>query len=325
MPTIKKLMSEASRRAFVALSPLSSHPMHRDVLSEFTHLRDVAMQVAELIADVRVHMDTPKSADATLELEARFGNITDTQFHPNVGKETFCGILQLLESFPRWSRVTPWQETQDVFYTAELPNEYGGEPGKTYLIRTSVGVDASNQDIQIVHNYKQRLRNVDMELCHMDGESCCMNVTRDRVSDGFDVRVSASLEQKLPHHILPIAVSPEMVRIKQRKRFFLHSLGVEGDTFSFDVSLVYTGKTKSEAEQKQSQQVAPSFEIEVECLKPNEYLRTTGGEDIMLALSLILKCYDFSAAMHTSTNVTYKPTFRRQAGRDSKHKFPILK
>lgn len=291
--------------------------MHRDILSEFTHLRDVAMRVAELISDVRVHMDLPADSGASLELEARFGKIMESQFDANVGQETFRGILQLLESYPQWSRVSPWQETQDVFYSAELPKEYGGEPEKLYSIRTSVGVDAANKDIQIVHNYKQRLRNVDMELCHMDGDSCCVNVTR-TVSAGFDVRISASLERQLPHHILPIAVTPDMVRIKQRKRFFLSSLGVEGDTFSFDVSLVYTGKTKSEAEQKQSQQLAPSFEIEIECLQPSEYLKTSGGEDIMLALSLILKCHDFSTALNTPTTVTYKPTTRRQTGRDAK-------
>lgn len=293
--------------------------MHRDVLSEFTHLRDVAMQVAELIADVRVHMDMPIENGASLEIEARFGRILESQFESNVGQETFCGILQLLESFPRWSRVSQWQETQDVFYSSELPKEYGGEPDKHYAIRTSVGVDPSTGDIQIVHNYKQRLRNVDMELCHLDGESCCVNVTRETVADGFDVRISASLERQLPHHILPIAVTPDMVRIKQRKRFFLSSLGVEGDTFSFDVSLVYTGKTKSEAEQKQSKQRSPSFEVEVECLQPSEYLKTSGGEDIMLALSLILKCHDFSAALNTPTTVTYKPSTRRPCGRDAKH------
>ena len=292
--------------------------MHRDVLSEFTHLRDVAMQVADLIADVRVHMDMPTDTGASLEIEARFGRILESQFEPNVGHETFSGILQLLESYPRWSRVSQWQEIQDVFYSAELPKEYGGEPDKTYVIRTSVGIDSATNDIQIMHNYKQRLRNVDMELCHMDGESCCVNVTRETVAEGFDVRISASLERKLPHHILPIAVSPDMVRIKQRKRFFLSSVGVDGDTFSFDVSLVYTGKTKSEAEQKQSKQMSPSFEVEVECLQPNEYLKTTGGEDIMLALSLILKCHDFSVALNTPTTVTYKPTTRRQHGRDSK-------
>lgn len=293
--------------------------MQRDVLSEFNHLRDVAMQVADLIAEVRVHMETPSDSGINLELEARFGKISqDARFAPDVGREIFCGILQLLESYPKWSHVTPWQETQDVFYNAEIPKDYGGEADKLYPIRTSVGSNA-NGEIQIMHNYKQRLRNVDMELCHMDRESCCLNVTRDAVVGGFDVRVSASLERELPHHILPIAVSPDMVRIKQRKRFFLSSLGIQGASFSFDVSLVYAGKTKSEAEQKQSMQASPSYEIEIECLKPSEYLKTSGGEDIMLALSLILKCHDFSVALNSPTSVTYKPVSRRPNPWDMKH------
>ena len=51
--------------------------------------------------------------------------------------------------------------------------------------------------------------------------------------DGFDARVAASLERVVPCELLPIAVSPDMVRIKQRKRFFLASLGVAQCQLSF--------------------------------------------------------------------------------------------
>ena len=99
----------------------------RDVLSEFTHLRDVAMQVAEMIAEVRTRFGAFEDASNNIELEVRLGNLFNTHFEPNVGRTTFCGILQLLESYPRWSRVTGWQETQDVFYTADLPATFTGE------------------------------------------------------------------------------------------------------------------------------------------------------------------------------------------------------
>jgi hypothetical protein len=277
----------------------------RDVLSQFSHLRDVAMQVARLISDVRAHLSASRE-HGVLEIEARLGKMHDRGFEPDVGYDSFCRILQLLESYPRWTRVTPWQETQDVFYTVELPSEYGGKSGNSTQIRTTVGSDAHGE-LEVVHHTKQRLRHVDMEMRLMDYKSCSMNVTRDSRVGGFDVRVVANLERGVPSELLPIAVSTDLVRIKQRKRFFLSSLGVEGEVFSFDVSVVYSGKTKSEAERKQSQQQGPCFEVEVECLQPQEYLKSSGGEDIMLALSLILKCQDFSSALNPSASVTYVP------------------
>jgi hypothetical protein len=270
----------------------------RDVLAEFSHLRDVAVAVAKLISDVRVHLS---SAEGHLELEARLGKLRGHTFDPDVGHAAFCGILQLLESYPRWSRVSAWQETQDVFYHADLPGEGGA---RRTQIRTSVGVD-QHGEVEIVHHSKERLRFVDMEMRRLDAESCAMHSSA--AQDGFDARVAASLECPVRPELLPIAVAPDRVRIKQRKRFFLSSLGVDSDAFSFDLSIVYAGQTKSEAEQRQSAQQAPSFEVEIECLKPREYLRSSGGADIMLALSLILKCHDFSAALNPTSAVTYVP------------------
>ena len=290
---------------------------HRDVLAEFSHLRDAAVQVAKLISEVRTHISSPASACGTrssgsLELEARLGKIHAGRFEPNVGHASFCSILQLLESYPRWARVSHWQETQDVFYTVELPAEYvtEGSGGARTQIRTSVGVDAEG-DIEIVHHSKQKLRHVDMEMRLMDAGSCSLEISRDTKLEGFDVRVSASLERLIPPELLPIAVAPDLVRIKQRKRFFLASLGVDNEAFTFDLTIVYAGKTKSEAEQRQSTQEEPSFEVEVECLQPREYLRSSGGEDIMLALSLILKCHDFSSALNATSAVTYVPVTRQ--------------
>lgn len=280
----------------------------RDVLAEFSHLRDVAGQVAQLIADVRVHLGALGECPGVLELEARLGKMSGTSFDPNVGHAAFCSILQLLESYPRWSRISPWQETQDVFYTVELPPEYTGACRKTQ-IRTSVGVDVAG-DIEVVHHTKEKLRCVDMEMRLMDASSCSMSVSRENATDGFDARVAASLERAIPAELLPIAVAPERVRIKQRKRFFLSSLGVDSEAFSFDLSIVYSGRTKSEAEQRQSAQQSPSFEVEVECLQPQEYLKSSGGNDVMLALSLILKCHDFSSALNSSAAVTYVPVER---------------
>jgi hypothetical protein len=279
--------------------------MNRDVLSHFSHLRDAAVHVARLISDVRGYLNS-SGCEGVLEIEARLGRVHEKGFEANVGQATFCGVLSILESYDKWSAVTPWQESHDVFYSVELPPECGGESGRATQIRTAVGADSSG-DLHVLHHVKRRLKYVDMELRLMDMKSCSLSVTRDSNVGGLDVRVVASLEVKVQPELLPIAVSTDLVRIKQRKRFLLASLGVEGETFSFDLSVVYCGRTKSEAEQKQSLQQSPSFEVEVECLRPREYLRSSGGEDIMLALSLILKCHDFSTLLNQSASTTYVP------------------
>ena len=277
----------------------------RDVLSQFSHLRNAAMHVAKLISDVRGYLNAPEG-EGVLELEARIGKMHEKGFDSNVGHCTFCGILSILESYKHWSRVTPWQETQDVFYSVELPSENGCEGGNVTQIRTTVGED-SNGNLDVVHHTKRRIQHVDLEMRLMDLKSCSVSVTRDSKVSGFDIRIMASSEKKILPDLLPIAVSTDLVRIKQRRRFFLTSLGVEGDSFSFDLSVVYCGRTKSEAEQNQSLQQNPRFEVEVECLRPREYLKSSGGEDIMLALSLLLKCYDFSSLLNQSATVTYVP------------------
>ena len=279
--------------------------MNRDVLSHFSHLRDAAVHVARLISDVRVYLNS-SSGDGVLEIEARLGKVHEKGFEADVGQATFCGILAILEGYDKWSVVTPWQESHDVFYSVEIPAECGGDSGRATQIRTTVGADSSG-DLDVVHHIKRRLQHVDMEMRLMDMKSCSLSVTRDSNIRGFDVRIVASLELKVQPELLPIAVSTDLVRIKQRRRFLLASLGVEGETFSFDLSVVYCGRTKSEAELKQSLQQNPSFEVEVECLRPQDYLRSSGGEDIMLALSLILKCYDFATLLNHSASVTYVP------------------
>ena len=281
----------------------------RDILADFTHLREAAMEVATLINDSRAYMTSPH-IHGYLELEARLGKLTNGKFNPNLGHNSFCTVLQLLESYPRWSRVSAWHEIQDVFFMMDLPCDSGSNNSGTgieqkSLIRTSVGEDSEN-GVSVTHCHKQKLNKVDMEMRTIDSSSCSVDLTRNNIVNGFDARISVSLEKSIPLDLLPIAVVPEFVRIKQRKRFFLASLGIDKETFCFDATIVFSGKTKSEAEQNQNKQENPSFEIEIECLQPKEYLKSC-GEDIMLALSLILKCHDFSAALNSSSEITYIP------------------
>ena len=153
----------------------------------------------------------------------------------------------------------------------------------------------------------------------MDALSCSVGTSTEGKVEGLDVRIAASTETTILPEVIPIAVTPDCVRIKQRKRFFLSSLGVDKETYVYEMSVVYTGKTKSQAEQRQSTRSDPSFEIEIECLQPRAYLRTSNGEDLMLALSLTLKAYDFAALLHPRTNVTYVPHELRAYDVDPTH------
>lgn len=276
--------------------------MPEELLSKFPHFRDVAMHVAKLVNNVRSYLSCDQGL---LEIEVRMGRHTSTGFDANVGNQNFCSILGLLDSYQRWTRVSPWQETHDVYYSVKLPHAEGE---RAVQVRTSVGVNATG-DIEISHTHKRRIDHLDMELHQVDSGSCSVNVNR--TDQGFDARVAASVEQNIPAELLPIAVSPELVRIKQRKRYFLGSLGVNQETFSFDLSIVYSGATKSEAEQRQSAQKSPTYEIEIECLQPGAYLHSAGGEDIMLALSLVMKAHDFASAIVPDQTVTYMPVASR--------------
>jgi len=282
----------------------------RDILVEFAHLRDAAVAVSQLLKGIRTYLSNVHSNPAeNIELEARLGRLRDGHFESNVGQQTFLHILQLLESYPRWTRVSPWHETHDVFYNVRVPSGdamASASTGQNVQVRTSVGTDAKG-GVKIVHNTKRRLRSLDMEMHLVDAFSCAMSTSVDGKTDGLDVRVAANVETVVPPEGLPIAILPSCVRIKQRKRFLLSSLGVDNETFAYELSIVYHGKSKHEAEQKQSNRQDPSFEVELECLQPRAYLRSSNGEDLMLALSLLLKCYDFARILHPSSNVTYIP------------------
>ena len=285
----------------------------RDILADFGHLRDAAVAVSQMLRDIRSHLtNVHHNPRENVELEARLGRLQNNRFESNVGQTTFLHILQLLESYPRWTRSSAWQETHDVFYNVELPASNAellgavGQGGKAVQVRTTVGSDGHG-GVTILHNTKRRLRSVDLEMRLMDAFSCTLDTNLDGKNDGLDVRVAANVETVVAPEGLPIAVMPSCVRIKQRKRFFLSSLGIDNETFVYELSVVYQGRSKHEAEQKQSNRTDPSFEVEIECLQPRAYLRSSNGEDLMLALSMLLKCFDFAMLLHPQSNVTYVP------------------
>lgn len=272
-------------------------------LQEYGHFDAVAAPVAQAIVEARPYLQCD-SPDASVEIEGRLGTLGEQgAFNSNVGQQTFCSVLAQLETFPRWKHVTGWVESHDVFYSLSVPAEICGLDKATVMqVRTSVGLDAEKQ-LVLIHTLKRRLRSVTMQAAALSSGSSALD-GQERLQTPLQARVSVSVEQRLPLEILPVAVTPELVRIKQRKRFLLNSLGVEKPAFAIDMTIVYSGRTKSEAEQRQALAAEPSFEVEVECLQPQAYLQSCDQDETVLALSLILKLHDFIAAANPQTAVT---------------------
>lgn len=305
---------------------MSSQP---EYLAEFSHLREAALRVGTLVSEIRSLLASAAEHQAAtaidgvccswnphIELEGRLGRFTSTGFDPDIGSSAFCLLLQMLEAFPRWSRVEPWIESQEVFYTTELPGSIIGDTNaqaRPLQVRSSVkarqntgNVDETTHELDVSHVVKRKYGRVDLHLQSVD-VGCCALETRAGNPRPVDARIALSMEFPVNSDMLPVAVTPQFVRIKQRKRFFLGSLGVAGDCFSFDLSVVYKGRTRTEAEARQQKGDGASFEVECECLAPKEYLDATNDDATCLGLSIVLKLLDFASALNPSSSVTFVP------------------
>ena len=285
-------------------------------MADYAHLRGAAIEVGAIISEVQPSLTNIEENGASLELEGRLGKIGGTCFNPDVGSAAFCAILALLETFPRWSRITPWEETQDIYFTAVLPSSTLtglDEESRPVQVRSTVRVSATGE-LEVIHVVKKKLRRVDLAMQSVDVGACALGTcATGGALQPLDARIALSIEKQVPADVLPVAVSPDLVRIKQRKRFFLASLGVPKDCFSFDLTIVYQGRTKSEAEINQRRNENASFEIECECLAPRDYLRTA-GDPMCLGLSIIVKLLDFVSALNPSSNVTFVPCAQGRRG-----------
>lgn len=275
-----------------------------DFLADFSHLGPASSCVGEVLHELKGCMQHPDTG-MFFEMEARLGVISEQGYTSNIGKDCFNTLLEALESYPNWHEISDWVESQDVFYTTEFPNNLEGKTTRAE-VRTTVGLD-DEKKIVLKHCIKRRLRNLDFKVVAMGtaAESTYLSSVPESLKGPMNPRVSFSIEQTVPAEVLPIAVVPTKVRIKQRKRFFITSLGVERPAFSVDMTIVYTGRSKSEAEQSQVRGVDASYEVEVECLEPLAYLQSCNHQDEMLALSLLLKLHDFVSLLNPNVPVTF--------------------
>lgn len=275
--------------------------MSDDYLSKHPHVAEAAKRVASMLGELgQVAPFYPRSDDVSVavEIEGRLGR-AGAPFDPNIGAEAFCAIVGMLETFESWQSVSDWEETQDVFYTTNLAPDVAGDGGGPVQVRTTVSGFTS---LSLTHTVKKKIRHVDLALQSVDVGACALETEAPgQVQCPLSARVACSTEREIPASALPVAVRPDLVRIKQRKKFLLRS------GFSFEVTIVYQGRTKTEAERKQKASEGASYEVECECVSPSEYLAQCGGDLICLALSLVVKLLDFAAALNPDTCVTFVP------------------
>lgn len=218
--------------------------------------------------EISAHIND-KLTVSNLELEARLGhwNAEEKCFKPGVNRFFMERALNMLNSFDSWSRVTAWSEMQDFYY-----KDNSGQK-----IRTTIYYDDQNRQIRKHHIIKKV---IDQENVIVKG------------SENPDIRISLAIEHEIDEAFIPEVVQPDYVRIKQRKSFFYTSLGFSEPIWVFDMTLCWSGKTKSIAEEKQHSE-PPVYEIECECLSPMAYRLHKQEKRTYVARSLLLKLLDF--------------------------------
>lgn len=235
----------------------------------------------------------PSTPQMTYEIEARFGTWMGNYFKSHVTKGFTEQVLALFETYTLWQRVTPWEESHDYFYDTA---------GKQ--IRTSVyfRIDPITQKREMTteHIKKYSKHCIDFKYVSCDGGLSSPNQ--------YDLRVSLNCEETVPKSELPSVINPSSVRIKSRKSFY-HKSGTFPSSeplWRFDVTRVWHGNTRTEAEQNQRNGTTV-YEIELELLNP-QLLRISPSHDSYYAMcSLLLKMYDFIACVNGVDKFKWEP------------------
>lgn len=206
------------------------------------------------------------------ELECRFGKICQQEFVAGVSSNFWDQCLKKLESYKGWTKVKGWDMSCVYQYIVPLNNT-------NQLIRTTV-------DPVINQNYQSRTHIIKQPIAKRDLK--CVYTSEKYSTERWDVRVSLAREVKVNEESLPATVDTKRVSIRQRKSFMCSPIdGVP--MYSIDMTMVWSGKTKHDAEQKVKTH-APEYHIECECLHPKEVL-SLGGPHVIL--SMLKKMMDF--------------------------------
>lgn len=242
--------------------------MDARTLTKLSSLVERAEAMIESVSSSCVFASDCTQQLSHVELEARLGywNKNEKRFETGVDRLFMERSLNMLTSFDGWSRITPWSETQDLFY----------EDKNGKQIRTTVLYDDQNHVVLTRHLTKKVFESQTLLV-----EGC----------ENPDLRISLAVEEEIHSNFIPEIVQPHHVRIKQRKSFYYTPLGFSEPIWVFDMTLSWSGNSKSETEKKQYSE-APVYEIECECLSPFAYRLQKQERRVFVANSILLKLLD---------------------------------
>lgn len=244
--------------------------------------------ISRAVADVKDLVDQwhAPSENINYELEAKFGVYAEQHFESGVSEQFVEKLYNLINGSPVWKSITPWVESHDFFYKIK--------DGRT--IRSSCDlISNSNKSI-----YKTKIDSVILK--HQILTSAAASPYN------YDLRISLSAEELIPRTILPNIVEPLYVRIKSRKSYYYKSgnFPSEMPIWRLDITRVWDGQSKHEAETKQRMGETPKYEVEYECISPQAVLNITDAHDSWyLACSLLLKCEDLLCNINSIDNNNY--------------------
>lgn len=247
-------------------------------LIQYPELKKGAQSIIPLVQQLRGLIRTAEasndSSSPKYELEARFGVIknsphTSSSFASGLTVETINAFCVQLKSYPGWHDAHPWHRINDFFHC--LPGEQA--------IRTRVVNDRSGLGISTTHIKKQRLAFQNLHYVADPGT-------------GPDLRVALHKETPVDENIIRAICKPTHVRLHHRTSFIYQSPSSSVPSWQFDVSMVWSGTSQTDAEQKTMTEL-PTYEFECELLNPEIYLNEPHHDDSYVATALLLKMCDF--------------------------------
>lgn len=262
--------------------------------SEQVNFTDRYPQIMNMITPIKnmiQQMDQEaKTNKQHFEFEARFGHINEkNEFEAGVSKEFYFASLERMQNTNIWHSVSQNKQTIDYYYFIQDETSSHLYPNQI-LIRTTVEYD---MNISTHHIHKKSISRCAFKFCAPN------NLADFPHAKYHDVRVSVNYEINTDELVkreieIPTRVDEcQCVRIKNRIRFQHIPSDMQIPIWSMDFTQSWSGKTRSEAEQK-LQAGQPTYEIEIECLDPFAYRNNNPlRNDTFLVTSMALKLKNF--------------------------------